>query len=308
MEQRRRRIGAYGVCRDDQGRMLLVRAGPDSHRPGTWLLPGGGIEHGEHPADAVVREVAEETGLVVRPAGVREVTAEVVVTAQGLEHTDAVIYDLTVTGGRLRPEVGGSSDEVRWFATHEVDRLPLSAPAAYTLGRSVAVSAQAGGPSQVTPTPPAVAEPATPRPRRGRGQRFAVYGLVTDPAGRLLLTLIADGYPAQGRWHPPGGGTDFAEQPRDALLREVAEESGQVGRITDLLDVISRHNPAALGPEGYPVDWHAVGAAYRVVVDAPTEPRVVDVGGSTAQAAWFTPAEAARLPLTDVGARLLQWV
>ena len=68
MEQRRR-IGAYGVCQDADGRVLLARGSARGRRPGVWQLPGGGVEHGEHPADAVVREFAEETGLTVEVAG-----------------------------------------------------------------------------------------------------------------------------------------------------------------------------------------------------------------------------------------------
>jgi ADP-ribose pyrophosphatase YjhB (NUDIX family) len=142
-----------------------------------------------------------------------------------------------------------------------------------------------------------------------RGQRFAAYGVATDPPGRLLLTLIADGYPGAGKWHLPGGGTDHGEQPAAALLRELAEETDQVGRVTDLLDVTHHRNPRALGPEGYPIDWHAVRATYRVRVDTPTEPRVTEAaGGSTARAAWFSVTEAARLPLTDVAAAALSHV
>ena len=63
--------------------------------------------------------------------------------------------------------------------------------------------------------------------------------------------------------------------------------------VTDLLDVTHVRNPSALGPEGYPIDWHAVRATYRVRVDTPTEPRVT---------------EAARLPLTDVAAAALSHV
>ena len=76
MEQRRR-IAAYGLCRDDEGRVLLVRASERSANAGRWFLPGGGVEHGEHPADAVVREFAEETGLRVAVLGVRDVVTDV---------------------------------------------------------------------------------------------------------------------------------------------------------------------------------------------------------------------------------------
>jgi 8-oxo-dGTP diphosphatase len=54
-----RRIGAYGLLRDADGRVLLARGSAAAVFPGVWSLPGGGVEQGEHPADTVVREVAE---------------------------------------------------------------------------------------------------------------------------------------------------------------------------------------------------------------------------------------------------------
>lgn len=139
--------------------------------------------------------------------------------------------------------------------------------------------------------------------RPARGRRFAAYGLVTDPTGQVLLTLIAPGFPGAGHWHLPGGGTDHGEQPVVGLLRELAEEGGQIGRVTDLLEVSDRRNPTAQGPEGYPIDWHAVWAVYRVVVDEPTEARVTEAaGGSTIDARWFALDEAAGLPLSRAAA------
>jgi len=135
-------------------------------------------------------------------------------------------------------------------------------------------------------------------------QRFAAYGLATDPPGRVLLTRIAHGYPGAGRWHLPGGGTDPGEQPTEALLRELHEETAQWGEVTGLLGVTHRHNPRALGPEGYPIDWHTVRALYRVRVPVPSEPTVTEAaGGSTAAAGWFTRAELAPLDVTEV----VQW-
>lgn len=54
-----------GIVHDARGRLLLIRRGRDPHR-GLWSLPGGRIEAGESPAQAVEREVREETGLLVR--------------------------------------------------------------------------------------------------------------------------------------------------------------------------------------------------------------------------------------------------
>ncbi len=75
--------------------------------------------------------------------------------------------------------------------------------------------------------------------------------------------------------------------------------------MTELLAVDNLHNPAALGPEGVPMDWHGVRVIYRVRGDAPTEAVVTEVaGGSTAAAAWFPPAQLGGLPLTEVAAAL----
>jgi ADP-ribose pyrophosphatase YjhB (NUDIX family) len=124
--------------------------------------------------------------------------------------------------------------------------------------------------------------------------------VVTDPAGRILLTRIADGYPGAGTWHLPGGGTDFGEQAPAALLRELAEETAQAGRVTDLLGISDFHSPAALGPEGRPLDWHTVRALYRVIVDVPGPARVTEAaGGSTARAGWYAPEQVPDLRLND---------
>ncbi|MEH0937466.1 NUDIX hydrolase [Micromonospora psammae] len=294
MEQRRR-IGAYGILRDADGRVLLARGGPSCPYPGVWQLPGGGLAHAEHPAHAVVREFAEETGLAVRVTGVRAALADVATFPGVAVHTDRLIFDLAADGGRLRPERGGGSDELAWFRPAEAAAVPLMPFTAELLGLPV------------VPLPPDLPRPlpagSTVGPVADRRQRFAAYGLVTDPDDRVLLTMIARGYPGAGRWHLPGGGTDHGEQPTTGLLRELVEESGQLGRVGELLMVDNLHNPAALGPEGRPLDWHAVRVVYRVLVDRPGDPMVTEqAGGSTERAAWFTPSQVSALRLTEVAA------
>jgi 8-oxo-dGTP diphosphatase len=295
--KQQRRIAAYGVCYGEGERLLLARSSDLSAFPGLWQIPGGGIEHGEHPADGLVREFAEETGLAVEVMGPRAAVSDVLALPgiEVAEHTDRIVYDVRVTGGILRHESEGTTDLAAWITPEELRALPLMPFTAELFGLPVD---PLPGATHTTPAPPASLVT--------RGQRFAAYGLATDPEGRVLLTLIAPRYPGAGRWHLPGGGTDYGEQPAAGLLRELAEESGQVGRVTDLLDVSHHRNPAARGPEGYAIDWHAVRVLYRLAVDAPTAPVVTEAaGGSTARAAWFEPAEAARLELTDVAAAAL---
>ena len=87
-------VGA--VIHDAADRLLLIRRGHDPHR-GLWSLPGGRIEAGESPEQAVVREVREETGLEVlpgRPVGRVRIAGDGVVfdvldLSCALTHTDA---------------------------------------------------------------------------------------------------------------------------------------------------------------------------------------------------------------------------
>ncbi|MFI1993345.1 NUDIX hydrolase [Actinoplanes sp. NPDC020271] len=291
-----RRTGAYGVCRAAGGSVLLARGSQLSAFPGVWSLPGGGVDHGEHPGDAVVREFAEETGLAVVVTGIRSVVADVIAlpgSGGPVEHTDRILYDVTVTGGDLRAESDGTTDVAQWVPSAEVAELPLLPFTARALG------VQFEAPAVV----PVSDEPV----RRGdRVQRFGAYGWVTDSDGRILLARITQGYPGGGNWHLPGGGTDFGETPEQGLIRELYEETSQRGKISGLLSVGHRYDPAALGPEGVPLDWHVIRVVYRVRVDEPGIATVTEAaGGSTDRASWFTPGEVAELPLTELAQETL---
>jgi 8-oxo-dGTP diphosphatase len=279
--RQRRRIAAYGVCRDDAERMLLVRSTPDDDIPGVWSAPGGGIEHGESPLRAVVREIAEETGYAAEVVRLRDVVSDVAHLRrppEALIHTDRVLYDVRLTGGALRSEADGTSDLAAWVEPDALADLPLMPYLSRLLGYPVEPQALPDAELVLDRHPT-------------RHQRFAAYGLVTDPDGRILLSRIANGYPGAGTWHLPGGGTDWGETSTEGLLRELREETAQAGTVTDLLNVTDYHNPRAMGPEKRPIDWHTVRVLYRARVADPTPPTVVEATGSTAEARWFHPAE-----------------
>lgn len=302
-----RRIAAYAVCTDSTGRVLLVRASAQSGTPGVWSLPGGAVDHGEDPNHTVVRETAAETGLSVTVTGLRDVLADVrALPGRGITiHTDRLLYAVAVRGGTLADRVDQPTDLVRWHTLDEAKGLPLRPFTARALGLP---------PDSIDQSPDEIPDypsfHAVPGPDGlHRAQRFAAYAVATDPAGRVLLTRVADGYPGAGCWHLPGGGTDYGEQPGAALIRELVEETGQSGRLVELLGVASHRDAASLGPEGYPIDWHGVRAFYRVMIDSPAPPKVGDVGGSTCEARWFGPDELGALPaerLTEVTAEAVQ--
>jgi ADP-ribose pyrophosphatase YjhB (NUDIX family) len=268
--------------------MLLARNSAASEFPGQWTLPGGGVEQGEHPDDAVVREFAEETGLRVRIDALRTVTADVLRLPAGpLEHTDRLVYNVTPVGGTLRAEADGTTDLVEWVSPDDLPARRLMPFTAFLLGLS---------------DPPPPAPPSDePLARPARVQRFGVYAAATDPDGRILLTLISEAFPGAGLWHVAGGGTDHGETPEQALARELYEETSQHGRVTGLVGVSHRYDPGAVGPEGVPIDWHTIRVLFRVEVDAPTEALVSEgAGSSTAEAAWFTRDEVDKLELTEL--------
>jgi 8-oxo-dGTP diphosphatase len=111
-------VGA--VVKDDRGRLLLIKRG---HAPGAglWSLPGGRIEPGETDAEALVREMREETGLVIDPG-------RLIGTVQRPAR-DGFVFDIrdyaaTVTGGTLRP--GDDAADARWMDASEMESLPMT--------------------------------------------------------------------------------------------------------------------------------------------------------------------------------------
>jgi ADP-ribose pyrophosphatase YjhB (NUDIX family) len=302
-----RRIAAYAVSADADGRVLLVRASTRSGTPGVWSLPGGAVDHGEDPNHTVVRETAAETGLSVAVIGLRDVLSDMrSLPHRGVTiHTDRLIYEVSVRGGTLVDRVGHPTDLACWTTLAEAEKIRLRPFTAAALGLSAA-SADLR-PEEAPDFPSFYAYPGPDGLHRA--QRFAAYAIATDQQDNLLLTRIAPGYPGAGCWHLPGGGTDYGEQPGTALIRELVEETGQQGRLVELLGVASHRDAASLGPEGYPIDWHGVRAFYRVIVDRPTEVAVGDVGGSTCEARWMALTEVAALPhdqLTEVTAEALK--
>ncbi|MFE9018856.1 NUDIX hydrolase [Streptomyces sp. NPDC007808] len=118
------RVAAYAICVRD-GQLLLARS-PAPHGGFEWVLPGGGMEHGEDPYDTVVRELEEETGYLVEPTGLLGVDSSRRVFpgrfGRGVDHHGVrLVYEAEITGGDLRHEVNGSTDMAAW---HPLDDVP----------------------------------------------------------------------------------------------------------------------------------------------------------------------------------------
>lgn len=117
------RVAAYAVIEDERGLLLSHWRRGRLHG---WTLPGGGLDAGESPRDACVREVWEETGYRVRLGALLGVDSRVLVreepeAGQAAElHTIRIVYSAEVIGGELTAEIDGSSDDAAWFSAAEV--------------------------------------------------------------------------------------------------------------------------------------------------------------------------------------------
>ncbi|WP_331758838.1 NUDIX hydrolase (plasmid) [Nocardia sp. NBC_01377] len=124
------RLAAYAVCIED-GRVLLAHHMPPEGES-NWTLPGGGVEHGEDPFDAVTREVGEETGCVAVVERLLGVDSRVIPAAERrvpgpLPHQNVgIFYRVRIIGGSLRPEPNGETAESVWTPFADVAHLRRS--------------------------------------------------------------------------------------------------------------------------------------------------------------------------------------
>lgn len=120
------RVAAYAVCVRD-GQVLLARSPADDGTP-EWVLPGGGMEHGEDPYDTVRRELLEETGYRIEVTGLLGIDSrhhrfvrESLLARVTDHHHVRIVYSGEIAGGELRNEVNGSTDMAAW---HDLDAVP----------------------------------------------------------------------------------------------------------------------------------------------------------------------------------------
>ena len=105
--------------------------------PGHWTLPGGGIDFGEDPKDAVVREFMEETGLTVKVNKLMGIDS-LCDSMPGWSpmHSIRIIYSVEYVSGELSYEQDGSTDLCAWHSQADTSELPLVALATYGIGHA----------------------------------------------------------------------------------------------------------------------------------------------------------------------------
>lgn len=275
------RVAAYGLVLRE-GQILLTRLARRISSGERWHLPGGGVDHGEDPRDALVREIREETGLAAEVGETARVYSahRPSMWRQGRRwdyQALRIVYDAWVPVDAPEPrvvEVDGSTVDVAWH------------PIADVLSGTLPVTD--------------IVSEALADHRPFRLQRLAVYALVRRGSD-VLLTRISGLGAHPGAWTLPGGGLDHGESPRKAVAREVREECGIDCDVGDLLDVHDTHFEGT-APSGRFEDFHGVHLVFRGTVPDDVEPRVVETDGTTDAVAWVPVAdvESGRVRVLDV--------
>ncbi|HSU02537.1 MAG TPA: NUDIX domain-containing protein [Nocardioides sp.] len=270
---RRQRVGAYAVMlreRDGHVELLLSRLAPRVSRTEMWTLPGGGIDHGEDPRAAVIREIHEETGLDATVGPTAHVYSAHLPRASrdGLlvdAHAIRIVYDGWVAPDAPTPrvlEVDGSTSEAAWKSLDDVvsGAVPVAGLVTDALVDHLPF----------------------------RLQRVAAYALVRR-RDDVLLTRLSARAAHPGLWTLPGGGVDHGEHPSVALAREVEEECGLPCEVGPLVGVHDTHF-SGNAPSGRIEDYHGVHLIFTATVGE-GEPRVLEVDGTTDAVSWVPVAD-----------------
>ena len=119
------RVAAYGLVMNEN-KILLSRISKALPKwQGQWALPGGGLFFGEPPEQAMIREVEEETGIIVSAISIAAIDSLHDEKSNPQFHGIRVLYHTKLIGGSLRNEIDGTSDLAAWFTLNETKQIKL---------------------------------------------------------------------------------------------------------------------------------------------------------------------------------------
>ncbi|MEU1220219.1 NUDIX hydrolase [Streptomyces microflavus] len=128
----RSRVSAYAIAVEDE-RLLLTRLSDASpvFAPGLWHMPGGGIDPGEQPVEALSRELREETGRELADARLLDART-CTVRRNGVSWSlTALFYAVALKDGASEvTEIDGSTDAVMWIPLTDLQDDTMLSPAA----------------------------------------------------------------------------------------------------------------------------------------------------------------------------------
>lgn len=280
------RLTASSIVTNDEGQLLLIQR----HDIRTFDVPGGGLEPGELPVEAAVRETFEETGLRVRPSQLL-----------GIYHWPnepnaylSFYFHCELLGGRIRP-----SEETPVVTFRDLQALPKRMLPMHR--QRIRHSLARVGQSPTWLTQPMkihqklgkkvlghILFPWQRWQRRRNGQpvwpepeswKMGAFTIIRNEAGAVLWVKRTD----RDVWNLPGGGAENEEPPWETAVRETYEETGCHINLTNLTGVYIKNQAA----------WIVFAFTAEI-----TSGKLTTVSEAAAFA-WFPPGEepASSLPL-----------
>lgn len=107
---------------EHRGAVLACRRRPEKSAGGKWEFPGGKVEPGESPEQALAREITEELGVTIDVGSVFS-TDDTAVAGQVIRLT---CFSATLSGAR--PVASSDHDELRWLPSDCLDQLEWALP------------------------------------------------------------------------------------------------------------------------------------------------------------------------------------
>ena len=236
-------LGAGGIVINEAGELLVIQR--DDTR--TWTYPGGGLDMGELPTDAVVREVEEETGIKVYPVRLVGIFFNPI-PARG----DLLVFSFRCIqrGGEIK--TSAESLQVGFTPVNPLGVRMLN----FTKERTMLGVNHTGGPPVMMRNKVSLRErllvfwlfrifyPIKNWRRARAGDPYVppeqwkaiAATVIRNEAGEVLWAQRAD----NGRWNLPVGSVEKGEAPWEGALRELTEETGLIGEITDCTGVYVR--------------------------------------------------------------------
>jgi len=110
------------LLQDDQGRILLAQRPANKPMPYLWEIPGGKLENGEGPEDALVRELREEIGIIVAPENLTPYTF--ITHCYPHFRIILLVYKCLQWGGSPQALEGQAS--IKWILPNELHTYPTT--------------------------------------------------------------------------------------------------------------------------------------------------------------------------------------
>ena len=137
----RQRVAAYSIVTSDRG-LLATQFSEQTHVPGQWGLPGGGVDPGEEPSETIVREAYEETGQQISPGPLIDVQSDHWIgrAPNGILedfHAIRLVYQACCSHpcDPVVHDIGGTTSAAMWVPWDEVRRTRWTAGARSLLDR-----------------------------------------------------------------------------------------------------------------------------------------------------------------------------